>query len=487
MDGARVTPRKSVAVAGILLAMFLAATEATIIATAMPSVVADLGGLELYGWVGAMYMLATTVSIPIWGKLADLWGRKPVILAGITTFLVGSVACGLAPSMGTLIAARVLQGLGGGGVQPIAMTLMGDMFAPRERARIQGLSGAVWGTAAIIGPILGGVIVRALSWRWVFYLNVPFGLLAMALLGPALEERPLSAATRRIDVLGAALLSTAVLALLGGVADWLPAVLLPVAAAATVAFVLVELKQPEPLVPMDLMRQRVIAVSSAVSVVVGGVMTSTVIYLPLFAQSVLQASPAAAGATVAPMLIGWPIASALSGRLLLVFGARPLVRGGFSVVALSAIALDGLVHEGASVGALRACMFVFGIGMGLASTANIITVQDSVPFQRRGVATAGTMFFRTIGGAVLVGVLGAVLARAIAGRVPERVLDALLGPEHGRSLGAGVTPYRIEMQAGMAPLFHVVAAVAVVGAIVALLYPSVRVSDAPSAAAEPGE
>jgi len=481
-----VSPRKTVAVAGILLSTFLSAAESTIIATAMPSVVADLGGLELYGWVGAMYMLAITVSIPIWGKLADLWGRRPIILAGIATFLVGSAACGVAPTMGTLIAARVLQGVGAGGVQPIAMTIVGDMFPPKERARMQGVFGAVWGVSAIVGPILGGVIVHALSWRWVFYFNVPFGILAMLLLAPSLEKRAASAERKPIDVAGAMLLSIAVLALLGGVAGRAPLLLLPLAAVATALFVWVERKQAEPLVPMDLLRQRVIAVSSGISVVVGGVMTATVIYLPLFAQSVMRASPTAAGATVAPMLVGWPLASALSGRILLVTGARPLVRTGIALVAVAAIALDLLVHGGASLGALRATMFAFGVGMGLASTANLITVQDSVPYQRRGVATAGTMFFRTIGGAVLVGVLGAVLARSIAGRVPESVLDALLGPDHGHGLGADVAPYRAALQVGMVPLFHVLAAVAIAGALVALSYPSVRIGEH-ELTAQPGE
>lgn len=472
-------PRKTVAVAGILVSTFLAAAESTVIATAMPSVVADLGGLELYGWVGALYMLAMTVTIPIWGKLADLWGRKPIILAGIAIFLLGSAACGMAPSMGALIGARVLQGVGGGGVQPIAMTIVGDMFAPRERARMQGVFGAVWGISAIVGPILGGLIVRAMSWRWVFYLNVPFGVLAMALLGGALGPRPASVTGRRpIDAGGAVLLSVAVLALLGGVAGHAAIVLLPLSVVALVVFVIVERRHEEPLVPMDLMRQRIIAVSSGVNAVVGAVMTGTVIYLPLFAQSVLDASPAAAGATVAPMLVGWPIASALSGRLLLVLGSRPLVRFGLGVVAVAAVVLDWLLHGGAPLNALRACMFVFGVGMGLASTANIITVQDSVPFRRRGVATASMMFFRTIGGAVSVGVLGAVLARSLAGRVPEKVLDALLGPDQGRGLGAQTLErYRGEMQVGMAPLFHVIATVAIVGAFVAALYPRVHVSE----------
>ncbi len=482
------TSRKGLAVTAILLSTFLAAAESTIIATAMPSVVADLGGLELYGWVGAMYMLAMTVTIPIWGKLADLSGRKPIIIIGIVTFLIGSMACGLAPSMGTLIAARVLQGIGGGGVQPIAMTIIGDMFTPKERAKMQGVFGAVWGVSAIVGPILGGFIVRALSWRWVFYFNLPFGLLAIVLLAISLGPRPTSVSGRRpMDFAGAALLSTSVLALLAGVAGRAPLVLLPTSAVALALFVLVENKHEEPLLPMDLMRQRIIAVSSAAGAVVGGVMTASVIYLPLFAQAVMEASPASAGAIVAPMLVGWPIASALSGRLLISVGTQPLVRLGFVIVAASAVALDFMVHTSGSANALRACMFMFGTGMGLANTALIITVQDSVPFQRRGVATASTMFFRTIGGAVAVGILGALLAHALAGRVPEPVLDALLGPDHGRTLGGEVARYRGEMRDGMSPIFHVLAVMSVIGAALGMLFPRVHVGEPPEEAIAAGE
>lgn len=476
--------RRGLAITAILLSTFLAAAESTIIATAMPSVIADLGGLELYGWTSALYMLAMTVTIPIWGKLADLRGRKPVIVTGIVTFLVGSAACALAPSMGALIAARVLQGVGAGGVQPIAMTIMGDMFPPKERARMQGVFGAVWGVAAIVGPLLGGFIVRALSWRWVFWFNVPFGALAIVLMTVALESNKEEEATtgrRPMDFAGAALLSTSVLAVLAASSGYAPLVLAPASAIALALFLFVERRHEEPLLPMDLMRKRVIAVANASGGVIGGVMTASVIYLPLYAQAVLGASPTAAGAIVAPMLVGWPLASAASGRMLFWAGGQRLVRTGFSVVALSAIALDFLVHHGGTPNALRACMFAFGTGMGLANTALIITVQDSVPFSRRGVATASTMFFRTIGGAVAVGVLGALVAHVLHGRVPEAVLDALLGPDHGRSLGEGeVARYRGDVQAGMTPIFHVLAVMAAVGAGLGMLFPRVDVGGSPA-------
>jgi EmrB/QacA subfamily drug resistance transporter len=478
--------RRRIAVVAILLSTFLSAAESTIIATAMPSVVADLGGLELYGWVGAIYMLAATVTIPIHGKLADLWGRKPVIVVGIITFLIGSMASGVAPSMGFLIAARAVQGIGAGGTQPIAMTIIGDMYSPKERARMQGLFGAVWGVSGIAGPLLGGLIVHSLSWRWVFYFNLPFGLIAIALLlyslGPS-PDKPKG--PRSIDVAGAALLSTAVLALLSGIGGHATSILLPTSAVAVGLFILVERKHPEPLLPMDLMRKRLIAVSSAAGAVVGGVMTASVTYLPLLMQAVMLASPTAAGATVAPMLVGWPIASALSGRWLLRVGTRPLVRTGFSLVAVASIVLDVLVMRGSGENPLRACMFVFGVGMGLANTALIITVQDSVPFSRRGVATASTMFFRMIGGAIAVGVLGVVLARGLAGRVPEEILDQLLGPEHGRNIAAAeLAGYRADVQQGMVPIFHVLAGMGVLGAMLGFLFPDVIVGASAPAQAE---
>ena len=341
---------------------------------------------------------------------------------------------------------------------------------------MQGVFGAVWGVAAIVGPLLGGFIVRALSWRWVFWFNAPFGVLAIVLMSIALGSREGAGSEKRpMDFTGAALLSTSVLALLAAASGHAAPILAPTSAIALGLFVLVERKHEEPLLPMDLMRQRIIAVSSASGAVIGGVMTASVIYLPLYAQAVLGASPTAAGAIVAPMLVGWPIASATSGRLLLKTGTQPLVRGGFSLVALSAIALDWLVHHDGTPNALRVCMFAFGTGMGLANTALIITVQDSVPFSRRAVATASTMFFRTIGGAVAVGVLGALVAHALAGRVPEPILDALLGPDHGRSLGEGdVARYRGDMQSGMSPIFHVLAVMAVVGAGFGMLFPRVH-------------
>src|SRR5580658_7921380 len=311
-------PNRKLVVAAILLAMFMAAMEATVVATAMPTVIADLSGLELYGWVGSIYMLATTVTIPLWGKLSDLRGRKSVMLIGLAVFLVGSVASGMAPSMKALIAFRAIQGIGAGALQPIAMTIIGDIFTVEERARIQGVFGAVWGVAAICGPLLGGLIVKALSWRFVFYVNVPFGLLSGAMLVTFFKENAERARDKiTFDALGAVLLVVTILSVLGAASGRGGALfLVPLAIATLIAFLVVERRAKQPILPLHLFAKKVISVSSAVSALLGAVMMGSLMYTPLFVQAVRGGSPTDGGTSVAPMLIGWPLASATSARLL---------------------------------------------------------------------------------------------------------------------------------------------------------------------------
>jgi EmrB/QacA subfamily drug resistance transporter len=468
---------RNVVVLAILMATFMAAMEATVIGTAMPTVVADLGGLELYGWVGAVYMLTMTVTMPVYGKLADVIGRKPVMLVGIAIFLAGSAASGLARTMPILIVMRAVQGVGAGGIQPIAMTILGDLYTPSERARVQALFGAVWGVSGIAGPLLGGVIVHALSWRWVFYVNVPFGALTTVLLLVGHRE-PAREASKRppLDLLGAVTLTLAVLLLLGGARG--KPVLLAGAAVSLAAFVAAERRHPSPMLPLDLMRRRLIAVSSLCGALLGATMSAIVLYVPLYVQAILLRSATVAGATVAPMLVGWPIASALSGRLLLRTGPRPLVRIGLAIVAVAAVAIDRAISGNASALVLQVAMFAVGIGMGLANTALLIAVQESVGFTQRGVATASTMFFRTIGGALAVGVLGSILGSVLNGRVPEEVLDALLGPEHGRDLAPDVVrTIGAVLGEGMTTVFHVITAMAVLGVIGGVFFPAVALGE----------
>ncbi|HEY8039012.1 MAG TPA: MDR family MFS transporter [Polyangiaceae bacterium] len=476
-------------VAGVLLSMFMAAMEATVIGTAMPTVVEKLGGIEYYGWVGAVYMLTATVTMPLYGKLSDLYGRKPIMMLGMSIFLAGSMASGLSRSMVQLIAFRAVQGAGAGGLQPVAMTIVGDIFKPVERARIQGIFGAVWGVAAMSGPLLGGLIVRALSWRWVFFINVPFGVLSAALMVTFFHE-PVEKKDHTLDVAGTALLAASIVALLLGASRFAPLVMLPLSAALLIGFVVTERRAREPVLSLALLRRRIMAVSSAAGALVGSVMSSTVIYLPLYVQAVLGGTPTQAGGTVAPMLVGWPLASALSGRLLPRTGYRPLVRIGFGVVTVASITLALLLRRGASMTALGATMFAMGTGMGLANTALLIAVQESASWEERGVATASTLFFRTIGGALAVGALGAVLAASMGDHVAAPLLNQLLGPEHGRGLDpALLAQLSGALRGGLWHVFDVVGAMSVAALAAGLLFPrrSLAQIDAPGAASAAGQ
>jgi len=465
--------RRRLTVVALLLGLFLAAVEMTVVSTAMPTAVGDLGGLQLYAWAFSAYMLTLTVSVPIYGKLADLRGRKPVMLSGIALFLVGSMACGRAGSMEELVAFRALQGLGAGAIQPMALTIVGDLFDVRQRGRMQGLFGAVWGVAGLTGPLLGGAIVHWLSWRWVFYVNVPLGLGCAAVLQAAYHEK-VERHEHRLDLAGALLLAGAVTAvLLATRSRSTSAWALPVALLLGLLFVAMERRAAEPLLPLDLFAHRVIGVASATGALVGAAMIATVTFVPLYVQSVLGGSPTVAGGAIAPMAIGWPIASALSGRILHRVGYRPLIRGGLTVSFLAALGLALLLGPGASPWLPRFLTALYGVGLGLANTPIIIAVQTSVAWNRRGVATASTMFFRTIGGTMAVGLLGGLLAASLSGgpATPEQV-EQLLGPQRGLLDPALLTSLAGALQAGMRNLFWASAAIAGAALAVGMAFPT---------------
>jgi EmrB/QacA subfamily drug resistance transporter len=474
-------------VVALLLGLFLAAMEMTVVSTAMPTVVAELGGLPIYAWAFASYMLATTVTVPIWGKLADLRGRKPVLLAGIALFLTGSTACGLAGSMATLIAWRAVQGLGAGAMQPITFTIVGDLFTDvRERGRLQGLFGSVWGLAGLVGPVVGGAIVHSVGWRWIFWVNLPFGIASAAVLAVAYHERA-EHHPHRLDVEGAVLLAIAVVAVLAAPRSArAAAVALPVAAAALWGFAAVERRAKEPLLPLDLFRQRVMVVGSLGGALLGAAMISLVTFVPLWGQSVLGLTPTVAGAAIAPMAIGWPIASAVSGRLVARVGYRPLLLAGFGTAAAAAVLVAIVLRPGVPVAAVQALMVLYGAGMGLSNPPLLIAIQTSVPWNRRGVATASTMFSRTIGGTLSVGLLGGVLTSTLlrGGARPE-VVEKLLGPERALLAPEAVASVAGALQGAMSFVFWVGAAIAVVAVLVALQFPHVEVATATGPGAAP--
>lgn len=477
------TPRQThrpATVVALLFALFMAAMEMTVVSTAMPTVVGDLGGIRLYSWVFTAYMLAATVTVPVYGKLADLYGRKPIILFGVAVFLVGSVASGQARSIEQLIAFRALQGLGAGAMQPITMTIIGDLFDVERRAKIQGLFGGVWGAAGIIGPLLGGYIVSALSWRWVFYINVLPGIVCMAVLVFAYHES-VEKRKRVFDVAGTLVLTTILLLLLAGSSgNGRGVVMLGIAGVLTAVFIGIEKRAAEPMLPIDLFSRRVMAVATVLGTLLGGAMIATVTFVPLHVQAVLGGSAKEAGRAITPMLIGWPVASAISGRLLVKVGFRPLILTGLGVLTVTSIGLALVLSPELSLTWISLATGLFGVGMGLANTALIIAVQSSVAWKQRGVATASTMFFRTIGGTLAVGALGAVIARELAKTpgIPADAANALLGPEHGKGLAPEVLhTLAWALEDGLNTAFWAIAVLAVIAAIAGLLFPRIAVAD----------
>ncbi|WNG42765.1 MFS transporter [Archangium minus] len=430
------TTHRPLTTVALALSLFMAALEMTVVSTAMPTVVSELGGLESYAWVFTAYMLSSTITVPIYGKLADLYGRKPVLLFGIGLFLVGSILSGLSTSMNMLIAFRTLQGLGAGAMQPVALTIVGDIYTLEQRAKVQGVFSAVWGIAGLVGPLTGGLIVKYLSWHWIFFINVPVGLGAMGLLVAFFHEQ-VQRKPQKLDFAGAALLSAGVVALLFGVQGIGRNLLaLPVGAVLLTAFVLVERKVADPVIPMSIFKIPAIAISSAAGALFSAAMFGATTYVPLYVQGVLGGSPTLAGGMITPMIVGWPVASLFAGRLLLKTGYRPLIVGGFGLTVIGTALMALLLKPQSSLLIPELAMALFGIGLGFSSTALLIAVQTSVGWELRGVATASNMFFRTIGGALGVGLMGGVLVSQLLHdpRVPVAAANELLGPEHGRGL-----------------------------------------------------
>jgi EmrB/QacA subfamily drug resistance transporter len=446
--------------------MAMSALEATVVSTAMPTVIADLGGVEYYGWVAASYLLAITVTVPVYGKLADSYGRRPVFLLGIVLFLLGSLACGASGSLAVLLFARVVQGMGAGAIQPTTMTLLGDLYTLEERGRVQGLFGAVWGVSGMVGPLLGGWLVRALSWRWVFWVNLPFGLLgAVVFLWAYREGRP-KGARPVLDLEGAG-------SLLLGCGGHLPAVTLPVSALAAVLFVLVERRAEDPMVPLALLGERTVAVTTASTLLLGGAMMGALTFMPLYAQGVLRATPTEAGATVAVMLVSWPVASAATARLLVRVGFRRPVVLGSAVVALALLGIAGTLSPAAPRWALQAWMVLYGLGMGVGNTASLLVVQTSVDRSRRGVVTAVNAFGRSIGSAVGTGALGALLAWRLQHLLPFETVQALLrAGARGTQLQGDPAALAAALSRALRPVFWVLGGVGVLNLLVALAMPA---------------
>lgn len=449
----------------LMLTTGLVAIDSTILATAVPSIVSDLGGFAQFPWLFSVYLLAQAVSVPVYAKLSDTLGRKPIVLIGIGLFFVGSVLCGFAWSMPALIAFRAVQGLGAGAIQPMSMTIAGDIYTVAERAKTQGYLASVWAISSVVGPTLGGLFSQFLSWRWIFFVNIPLCILAAWMLIRAfhetVERRP-----HRIDFAGATLLTAGmtliILAVLEGGQAWewtsvwsigaftLGALLL-------VAFALVERRATEPVLPLWVFSRRLLVSTTLISLGIGAILIGLTSYVPTYLESTVGASPLVAGLAVAALTLGWPIAASLSGRFYLRIGFRStaLLGTGIAIVGTALLAATS-THP--SVFFVAASCFVVGLGMGLVATPTLIAAQSSVPWNERGVVTGTNMFARSIGSAVGVAVFGAIA-------------NAIIGPESG---GA---PYPHAVQDASTAVFSAVAIVAALTIVAGLIMPRSRVED----------
>lgn len=458
--------------------MFLAALEATAVATAMPTAVAELGGVTRYSWAFSAYLLTSTTTVPLFGKLADLHGRLRIYLICVVIFLVGSALCGAAHTFDQLVYYRALQGIGAGGVMPVSVTLIGDIYTLEERGRMQGVFSGVWGLASLVGPILGGIVTDTISWRWVFYFTIPFGIISAILLQLFLHE-PEIRREHKLDLLGTFLLTVSITALLiailegsesWGITDARTIGLMAAALVGLLAFVWQENRAAEPMLPLDIFHSRLISVASAGSLLLGCLLFSLAAFIPMYAQGVLGGTAKDAGAALIPMMLGWPIASTISGRMMLRVGYRPLIRFG------GLVSLGGLFFLAFNPGtrvSLAFAMATIGFGLGFLATPYLVAVQTAVPWNRRGVATSSNQFFRTIGGSIMVAVLGAVL---------NARMRQQLGPDGNANLAlqpveAGIDPVllarvREALSAGLHTIFLICLAMGIVALIIAVFFPA---------------
>jgi EmrB/QacA subfamily drug resistance transporter len=426
--------------AALMLVMLLGALDQTIVSTALPTIVGELGGLENLSWVVTSYLLTSTIVVPLYGKFGDLFGRKIVIQAAILIFLVGSILCGVAQDMTQLIVLRALQGLGGGGLMVVTMAAIADVIPPAERGRYQGLFGGVFGFATVVGPLLGGFMVEHLSWRWIFYINVPLGIAALLVIGLVYQPH-VAHVKHKIDYMGAAFLACSLTCLIlftsqgGTLLPWTSPQLWFTLALSLITlggFVYEERLAAEPIMPLGLFRERTFVLSGLIGFIIGFSLFGAMTFLPLYLQVAKGSTPSQAGLQILPMMAGLLFTSIISGRLISKLGKYRLFPiCGTALVAcgmflLSTLELPTPLHT------MYFYMLLLGLGLGMTMQVLVLAVQNAVPFKHIGVATSGATLFRSIGGSVGVATFGAIFTNSLHSR-----LDAAIAPgiELPRSLG----------------------------------------------------
>lgn len=430
-----------VSISALLLGLLIAALDQTIVSTALPTIVSELGGMAHLSWVVTAYMLASTAATPLWGKLGDQYGRKKLYQYAIVLFLIGSALCGLAQNMPQLIGFRALQGLGGGGLIVLSMAIVGDIVPPRERGKYQGLFGGVFGATSVLGPLLGGLFVDQLSWRWVFYINLPIGLVALVVIAAALHI-PARPSKHTIDYLGTFLIASVatclvLVASLGGTTwAWGSAQIIGLAVLGVIllgAFVLVERKAAEPVLPLKLFRIRTFTLCSVISFIVGFAMFGALVYLPTFLQVVQGVSPTLSGVHMLPMVLGMLISSTASGQIVSRTGRwKVFPITGTAVTAIGLLLLHQL-HRTSSTWETSLYFFVFGTGLGLVMQVLVVVVQNAVTYADLGVATSGATFFRSIGASFGVAIFGTIFINRLDTTLAASLAGVTLPP--GASVG----------------------------------------------------
>lgn len=447
---AQLDPGKRWTIMGaVMLGLFLSAMDQTIVGTAMPRIIAELSGLKLYAWVFTSYMLASTTFVPIVGKLGDMYGRKNFFLAGIVIFLLGSIFCGMSQSMVQLIIFRGVQGIGGGFIFANAFAIIGDLFPPAERGKYAGLMSGVFGLASVIGPLIGGGITDHIHWRWVFYVNIPLGLVALVVLALVLPKSERHDATRRLDYLGAITLAAAIAPMLlafswaGVDYAWAsPQVIAPIAfsVAMMITFFLVEIRADEPIVPFSLFRNSIFAVCTIVTFVSGAAMFSASVYIPLFMQGVLDFSATNAGLVLTPMTIAMVCGSFIGGQVISRTGRyKFLTVSGLALATLGLFLMSTLSRSASQITGME-YMAILGFGLGLSFPTLVLASQNAVPYRYMGVTTSLNQFARSVGGTIGVAIMGSILTRRLNDEIgaglpprvvqesPPQLLDALHNP-----------------------------------------------------------
>lgn len=437
--------KRNLAASGVMLVIFLFAIDATIVSTAMPTIVAKLGGLELYSWVFSIYMLTSALTTPLFGKLSDLYSRRRLMLIGIGIFVIGSMLCGAAQSMEALVLFRAIQGLGGGAIYALSFIIVGILYSAQERAKMQGIISSIWGIASILGPLAGGIIVENWSWRWAFFVNLPITAIAIGLIIVGLKESSLKGRAHNLDIAGTFTLLVALLLLFYALShsaesrraiDVELAMLVGLACAILVLFYFIERRAAEPVLPLDLFRLAPCRTSVVVATLAAMGVFGAISYLPLYLQGVTGLTASRAGMILLFLSVAWTAGSLLGGQVLNRTGYRLVAIAGMTLLTIGYSLLVGR-WSALNVPLIAVSGILIGIGMGMANLTTLVAVQNSVPQRRIGVATSTVMLFRTFGGAFAVSLMGTVLLNRmqsgiaqLSGSVPSRVLEKLAHPQN---------------------------------------------------------